>query len=126
MRDDRPRPQPVKVKLDRVRLRPRFLQRVDGPHGEIRDEEEGDDLPAGFPADLIGSDAGPARRVQDEDGLARGLQKRGEGGGQDEDRVALDGELAADYGEGAVDEHAGLGADQEDVVELEVPAAVVF
>lgn len=39
--------------------------------------------------------------------------------------MLLQGEVAADNGERRVDEHAGLSGHQEDVIELQISAAVV-
>ena len=123
--DDGPRPEAVEVQLDRMRLRPRLLQGVDRPHGQIRDEEERDDLPPGLPSDLLRRRHGPPGRVQDEDCLERCLHHAREGRHQHEHRVLGQGELGADYRERRVDEHPRLGSDQQNIVQLQVPVPVV-
>lgn len=126
VRDDRPRPQPIKVQLYRVRFRPRLLQGVYGPHRQVGHQKEGDDLSSGLLSDLVRRHAAASGSVQHEDGLAGGLQEGSQGRSQHQNRVLLDGELSADDREGAVDEHPRLGADQQDVVQLQVPASVVL
>lgn len=126
MRDDGPRPQAVEMELDGVGLGARLLQGVDGPHGEVGHQQEGHELAPRLAADLIRRDARAPRRVQHEHRLTRGLQERGERRDQHEDRVLLDREVAADDREGAVDEETRLRADQQDVVQLQVPSAVVL
>lgn len=124
VRDDRPGPKPVKVQLERMRVRAGLFQRVDGPHRQVRDQQKGHDLPARLLADLLARRDRATRGVEDEDRLTGGLHDAAKGGDDDEQGVILEGEVAADDGEGGVDEHAGLGGDQEDVVELEVACAV--
>ena len=75
--DDGPGPQSVEVELDGMRLRAGLFQRVDGPHGEVRHQQERHEFAPRLPADLLRSDAGAPRRIQYEHGLTRGLQKRG-------------------------------------------------
>jgi len=123
--DDGPGPEAVEVQLHGVRLGPRLLQRVDRPHGQVGHQQEGDQLASGFAADLPGRGAAPARRVQDEHGLAGGLREGGQRRDQHQRRVLLHGEVAADHRERRVDEHSGLRGDQQDVVQLQVATAVV-
>lgn len=123
--DNRPRPQAVEMQLHRVRLRPWLLQRVDRPHGQVRHQQERHDLPARLSAYLLGGGNRAPRRVQNKDGLTGGLDDAGQSGDQHEDRVLLQGEVTADDGKRRVDEHAGLSGHQEDIVELQISAAVV-
>lgn len=126
VRDYGPGPQPVEVQLYGMRVGPRLLQRVDGPHGQVADQQERDDLPAGLLAYLVGRHARPARRVQYEHRLAERLHQRRGRGEQHQHRVVLFREVAADYRERAVDERASLRAHQQDVVQLQVTETVEF
>lgn len=63
VRDDRPGPQAVEVQLYGMRIGPGLFQRVDGPHGQVADQQERDDFPAGLLADLVRRDARPPGRV---------------------------------------------------------------
>lgn len=103
-----------------------LLQRVNGPHGQIGHQQESDDFPSGFFPDLVRGRTGAPGGVQNEDGLASGLQERRHSGHQHQHRVLLNGELAADDGESAVDVHASLGAHQQNVIQLQVLGAIVF
>lgn len=123
--DDGPRPKAVEVQLDGMRLGPRLLQRVDRPHGQIRDEEERDDLSSRLPSDLLRGGHGPPRRVEDEYRLERGLNHAGQRRDQHEHRVLGEGELGADDRERRVDEHPRLGGDQQYIVQFQVPVPVV-
>jgi len=124
VRDYGPRPQAVEVQLYGMRVGPRLLQRVDGPHGQVADQQERDDLPAGLLAYLVGRDTRPPGRVQYEHRLAERLHQRRGRGDQHQDRVVLLGEVAADYRERTVYERARLRAHQQYVVQLEVPQSV--
>lgn len=110
VRDDGPGPQAVKVQLYGVRVGPGLFQCVDGPHGQIADQQERDDLAAGLLADLVGRHARPPRRVQDEHRLAERLHQRRGRGEQHQHRVVLLREVSADDRERAVDERARLRA----------------
>jgi len=124
VRDYGPRPQAVEVQLYGMRVGPGLLQRVDGPHGQVADQQERDDLPAGLLAYLVGRDARPPGRVQYEHRLAERLHQRRGRGDQHQDRVVLLGEVAADYRERTVYERARLRAHQQYVVQLEIPQSV--
>lgn len=107
-----------------MRVGPGLLQRVDGPHGQIADQQERDDLSARLLAYLVGRHARPPGRVQYEYRLAEGLHQGSGRGEQHQYRVVLLREVAADYRERAVDERARLRAHQQDVVQLKVPQPV--
>uniref|UniRef100_A0A8W7NZP6 Uncharacterized protein n=1 Tax=Anopheles coluzzii TaxID=1518534 RepID=A0A8W7NZP6_ANOCL len=117
---------PVKVQLDRVRLGPALLERVDRPHRQIAHQQKGDDLAARLLADVLLGGGGPAARVQYEHRLAGGLDQRGEGRDQHQHRVAPHRKVAPDHGERAVEERAGLAPDEQDVVQAEAAERVVL
>jgi len=75
VRDDGPRPQAVEVKLYGMRVGPGLFQRVDGPHGQVADQQERDDLPARLLAYLVGRNARPPGRVQYEHRLTERLHQ---------------------------------------------------
>jgi len=114
--DDGPCPQAVEVKLYGVRVGPGLLQRIYGPHGQIANQQERDNLPTGLLTDLIGRHARPPRRVQYEHRLAERLHQGCGRGDQHQYRVVLFGEVAADYRKRAVNECARLRAHQQYVV----------
>lgn len=124
VRDDRPGPQAVEMQLYGMRIGPGLFKRVDGPHGQVADQQERDDLPAGFLAYLVRRYARPPGRVQYEHRLAERLHQGRGRGEQHQHRVVLLGEMAADYRERAVNERARLRAHQQYVVQLEVPQPV--
>lgn len=113
------------MQLHWVGFRPWLLQRVDRPHSQIRNQEERHDFPARLPTYLFGGSNRAPWRIQNEDGLASGLNDAGQSGDQHEDRVLLQGEVAADNSKRRVDEHAGLSGHQEDVIKLQISATVV-
>lgn len=124
--DDGPGPQTVEVQLNGMRVGPRLLQRVDGPHGQVADQQERDDLPAGLLANLVGRHARPPGRVQYEHRLAERLHQRRGRRDQHQHRVVLLREMPADYRERAVYERASLRTHQQYVVQLQVAQAVEF
>lgn len=77
MRDDGPRPEPVKVQLHRMRLGPRFLQRINGPHSQIRDQQKRHNLASRLVSDLLGRRHGSLGCVEYEDGLKGRLDDTG-------------------------------------------------
>lgn len=125
VRDDGPRPGPVEIQLYGMRVGARLLQRVDGPHGQVADQQERDDLAAGLLAYLIRRHARPTGRVQYEHRLTERLhQRRGRGDHHQHRGVRLAREMPADDGERAVDKRPGLRAHQQYVVQLQVPQPV--
>lgn len=124
VRDDGPGPQAVEVQLYGMGVGARLLQRVDGPHGQVADQQERDDLAAGLPAYLVRRDARPPGRVQYEHRLAERLHQRRGRGEQHQHRVVLLREVAADDRERAVNERARLRAHQQYVVQFQVPQTV--
>ena len=61
--DDGPGPvSAVELDLDGVGVRPVRLEGVDGPHGEVADEQEGHHFAAGLPPHLVGAVGKPDRR----------------------------------------------------------------
>ena len=126
VRDDGPCPQPVEVQLDRMGLGPRLLQGVDGPHGQVSDQQEGHQLASWLTTDLVWRHARSSRRVEHEHRLGRRLQERRQRRDQHQHCVLLDRKVAADDGESAVYEQTCLRADQQNVVQLQVAATVVL
>lgn len=124
VRDDGPGPKAVEVQLYGVRVGPGLLQRVDGPHGQVADQQERDDLAARFLAHLVGRDARPPGRVQYEHGLTERLHQGRGRGEQHQHSVVLLSKVAANNRERAVDERARLRAHQQDVVQLQVAQPV--
>lgn len=114
---DSPGPVPEELQMGRPKLRPVLLQSVYGPHRHVGDYEKSHQLPPRLRFGLLRISAPPPPAVQDEDGLEAGLDEgedlREEGGR----RAVGEGEVAADDGEHAVDEHAGLGHHQKGVVQ---------
>lgn len=112
VRDDGPRPEAVEVKLYGVRIGPRLLQCIDGPHGQVADQQERDDLPAGLLAYLVGRNTRPPGSVQYEHRLAEGLHQRCGRCDQHQYRVVLLGKVTADYRERTIYERARLRTHQ--------------
>lgn len=124
VRDYGPRPQAIEMELYGMRVSPGLLQRVDGPHGQVADQQERDDLSAGLFAYLVGSDAWPPRRVQYEHRLTKRLHQRRGRRDQHQNRVVLLCEVTADYRECTVYERARLCAHQQYVVQLKIPQSI--
>lgn len=121
VRDDGPGPDTVVVELGGVGVSTARLESADGPHGQVTDQEESYHFPARFPGELIVVVATAARGVQDEQGLQRGLDKGDDGGEEGQDPTRVQTEVAANDSEGGVDVGAGLGDQEQDVVQLYVP-----
>ena len=96
------------------------LERVDDPHGDVADEEEGDDLPAGLAAVVLRQMDPPARDVGDEEHLQDDLEDREQTGDHHQEirLVGEGGERAGDHAEDGVGEQTEGGDAQEDVVEV--------
>jgi hypothetical protein len=126
VRDDGPRPHAEEVEVRGPELGAILLEAVDGPHGQVGYQQERDQLPAGLASHVRRVLAATPPRVQDEDGLARGLHQRQQLGQQAAGRRAA-AEEAAHHAEQAVDVHARLRHhDQHAVQRQAVRAAPVL
>lgn len=123
VRDDGPGPDSEEFEMLRSVLCVAFVQRVDGPHGHVGDEEEGDEFASRLAARLLHSPASTSTRVQDQQRLQRRLHQRPEVRHQTQARVLL--EVAAHDREHAVDVHARLRHQQQGVVQADAFAASV-
>lgn len=117
MRYNRPRPIPKELQMCRPKFRPVLLQRIYRPHRHVGNDEEGDQLSAWFAFRLLLVSATPPPAIQDKHGLEAGLDEGEDFGEEAGGGVSGGGEVAADDGEHAVDEHAGLGDYEECVVQ---------
>lgn len=118
--DDGPGEEPVEVELHRVRHHFLRLERVDDPHGQVADQQEGDHLSARLAAVVLRQVDPPARHVRDEHHLKYDLQ-----GGQktrqhhQQIRLVRDrSQRARQRREHRVDEQSEPGHAEQDVVEL--------
>lgn len=117
---DGPREEAVEVELDRVRHHFLRLERVDHPHGQVADEQEGDHLPAGLAAVVLRQVDPSAGHVRYEQHLEDDLRHREEAGQHDEEvrLVGERGQRAGDHAEHGVDEEAEARHAEQDVVEV--------
>lgn len=117
---DGPREEPVEIELDRVRHHFLRLERVDHPHGQVADEQEGDHLPAWLATIVLGQVDPSAGHVRDEQHLEDDLG-HGEEACQHDEEVGLVGEgcqRAGDHAEHRVHEQAEARHAEEDVVQV--------
>jgi hypothetical protein len=115
--DDGPGPLAEEEQMGGSKLGSVLLQGVDCPHCHVGDDEERDQFLPGFVLDLFEVATAAPPPVQDEHRLERRLDE-GEDLGDESRRGAVGhGEVTPDHREHAVDEHAGLGDDEQRVVQ---------
>ncbi len=107
-----------------MRIGPRLLQRIYGPHGQIIYQQKCDRFAARFPTNLLLGDAGTTRCIEDEQGLAGRLYQRRGCCQQYQYGVLFFGKMTPYDGERTIYEDASLRAHQQNVVELEVATTV--
>lgn len=76
MRDDGPGPWPVEIQMSGSEFGAILFERVDGPHGHVGNQQEGDQLAAGLVPSLLRRAATPPPGVDYEQGLKYGLIER--------------------------------------------------
>jgi len=124
--DNRPGPHSVELEVRRPKLGPVLLEAVDGPHGQVGHQQEGDQLASRLAPHLRRVFAAAPPGVQDEDGLAGGLHQRDKLG-EEAAPGGVGAEVAAHDGEEAVDVHASLRHHDQDAVQRQaVGAAAVL
>ena len=119
-----PGPDSVEPELQRIELGTAALEPADDPHGQVGDQQEGDELLAGLVGHVLLAVAPPLPCVQHQDRLADGLHRGGHGGHDAHQRpalVALLGEVLPDDLEDEVEDEAGLSDQQHDVFQLQMP-----
>lgn len=96
------------------------LEGVDGEHCHIADEEEGDDLTAGFAAIVLRQVDAATGHVRDEQQLKDNLEHRnGTGGGHQKMRLTYqEFQTARNHTEHGIDEEAKGRYTQKDIVQI--------
>ena len=108
MSDNRPCPfTPIKFDLDRMRIRSVSFQRVDGPHGQIANQQKCHHLSSWFPFDLLICASKSTGRIQDKDCLQSGLDQRCQGC-QKGQKMVFKLKKGSNNAEGRIDEDSGL------------------
>lgn len=128
VRDDRPRPEPVEVPVDRIRIGLVILEDVHREHGYVADKQEGDEFACRLATHVILRQAVASQRVQNEDRLDGGLYEDHEVGqdGQDGVDVVLDRKMAADESKDAEHVYSALRNDEQHGVQVDVTARIVL
>lgn len=117
--DNGPRPFTEEVGLNRMSIKPALLQRDDGPHGEIGNQKEGDDLATRLVLLLSFGVQLPLGRIQNEDGLRHALHDGCQCVHQNQKRVEASPELGPDHGEHIVRYSPGQRHDQQHVIQVQ-------
>lgn len=126
VRDYGPRPVSIELQMRWSELGPVFLQHVDHPQRHVGHNQKRYWLPSGLPLRLFRVTTPLPGSMQDEDGLQACLHEREDFHQQTDRGVARWYEVGADYREHAINEHAGLGHDQEGIVHADTGVAFVY
>jgi len=108
----------IKFVLYWMRISPVSLYSVDHPHGQVAHQQKCHHLATRFFPHLLLVGSKPARGIQDEDSLQRGLEERGQGGqeGDQAERIGVQHEERPDDAEDRVEKYTSLSDYQQQVV----------